>query len=157
MGIIVVGVIGWGVTAYNKANTAKQIAETRRWAGLAPLPASAADVRVFENPTFTWTGYYLRFRATSGQINAFLAASPGLKGKQPEVFSPKNQYLPMPKQGTDMGDPNVAAHSYFFEALWFNRAVRQSGRKYKVNWQGNSGEVAVDDSSHVVYVYVYDS
>ena len=157
IGAITVVTVGWIAAAYRKAETAKELAVTRRWAGLAPLPSGASDVRVVENSTLTWTGYYLRFVATPQQINAFIALSPGLRGKSAEIFSPAHQYLPAPDRKLDMSDPKVAANSYFFEAPWFDRAVRQSGRRYIVSWQGNFGELVVNDANHTVYIYVADS
>src|SRR5207249_7924258 len=73
------------------------IRTAREEGGLGPLPPSATDVRTYGWSNGFASGRYIRFSAPPQEIDAFLAASPGLKGVNPERFSPKHMYLPYPK------------------------------------------------------------
>lgn len=154
------GFVAWQI----KAAQNRDFTTAREMAGLAPYPASARDMRVYCNGHLFWTGYYVRFSASSGEIKAFLAASPSLKEKAPEIFSPKHQYLPLPA-GQNASDLLDSPNAYFQDygvvvkasAPWFNRTIKQAGRRYCIQYNDNNGEVVVDDVRHIVYVYVYDS
>src|SRR5436190_1432857 len=70
------------VSAQDRAS----IAMARQMAGLALLPSSTTEVKVYKNAGFTWTEYYLMFTAKSEHIAHFLAASPGLPRTPNERF-----------------------------------------------------------------------
>lgn len=159
-------VIGIALAVFQTARVgsapARQVAAARAWAGLAPLPPSATQVRASEEGAFTWTAYYVRFSAPPEDINAFLAASPGLRGERPEIFTARHKLLPGPARGQSLTARQLTdGNSYILYGLpspsWFDRTVRTSGRRYNIHHGGNYGEVVVNDASHTVYVYVADS
>ena len=138
----------WGVKSWNKKQEIQDVATARDWAGLAPFPHSAHNLQVFRNDTLTWTAYCVKFSAAPQEINAFLARSPGLKAKPGEVFSPKHQYT-----DAHFSDRDIFKRS----APWFNRTITLHGRRYTTEWQGNYGDIVINDITNTVYIYVYNS
>src|SRR5690242_4255274 len=77
---------------------ARAIQTARIYGHLAPLPASATDVRAVEFHNLFSGEAFVRFRALPQEIETFLSASPGLRGVTPQKFTPAHQYLPYPKE-----------------------------------------------------------
>jgi hypothetical protein len=124
--------VGWRMaTAQSRA-----ITRARELARLAPLPASATDVHAVAFGDQFAPYAYVRFRAKPEDIEAFLIASPGLRGVTPEQF---------PLQRPLLSYPTVEG---------FDPPVTIRGRAYDVpqDEQGNWGQVIVDDVDHVVFI-----
>jgi hypothetical protein len=136
------------------------ISAVREQGNLAPLPPSATDLKTYGWSSGFSSGRYIRFKAPAQEIEAFLAASPGLKGAKPEHYGPERMYLPYPKEQprTDEGYEEYRRHQYFSlnGPEWYNPSIRMKGRLYGIPWHGPGyhGQVVIDDELHVVFVYV---
>jgi hypothetical protein len=102
---------------------------------------------------------YVRFKAAPKEIEAFVVASPGLKGVMPERFNPKHMHLPYPKddQFKKQDPEEYLRHRYFWlRGLdWYDPTIRVKGRRYEIPWHGKGyhGEVVIDDESHIVFIH----
>jgi hypothetical protein len=138
---------------------ANVISAVREQGDLAPLPPSATEMRTYGWSSGFSSGRYVRFQAEPREIEAFLAASPGLKGRKPERFSSKHMYLPYPKDRarTEEELEASARHDYFslHGPEWYNPSIRVKGRQYDIPWHGEGyhGEVVVDDEQHIVFIH----
>jgi hypothetical protein len=139
---------------------ANVIRAVREQGNLAPLPPSATDLHTDAWSTGFSSARHLRFRAKPWEIEAFLAASPGLRGVRPERFSPRHMYLPYPKSSpqTTLEEINEYLHHKHFSLngpAWYNPTIRTKGRRYEIPWHGPGywGEVVVDDARHVVFIH----
>jgi hypothetical protein len=107
-------------------------------AGLAALPASARDVRVYAWAFMLSGEYTLRFTAEPDGIEQFLADSPSLATEG----APERKRL-------DTSDRPHGIPSWY-------RCLGDSGRRYAINWYDGKyqGELLVDDETHTVYAHV---
>jgi hypothetical protein len=137
------------------------IRTAREEGGLAPLPPSATGIRTDGWSNGFASGRHIRFSAPPREIEAFLAASPGLKGVRPERFHPRHMYIPYPKEPKDKFGSieeieESVRHKHFSlnGPAWYNPTVRVRGRRYEIPWRGKAywGEVVVDDTKHVVFI-----
>jgi hypothetical protein len=152
VGMIIVapGCVYWTATAPSRA-----IATAREWGKLAPLPASATEVRAVEYHNLFAGDAFIRFKAPPAEIEAFLAASPGLRGVTAEKFTPKHMFTPYPT--TDDNLDEWTQHRHFSLRQyppWCDPTIRTKGRRYQIAWHGKAyhGEVMVDDVKHIVFV-----
>jgi len=147
---------------YDPVKRAPQVLDR---AGLAPLPPSARDVRVYSWAFLLSGQFALRFAAEPSVIEQFLTASPSLKGVTCRTYSTERMRLPAhstddlfahlfsdrPSDGHDYYDPNL--HSL---PDWYHKSIRDLGRRYEISWYEGKfqGELIVDDTNYVVYVHV---
>lgn len=127
---------------------------------LAKLPDSATGVMVGGTGDTDNVTLYLRFAAPPEDIDKFIADSFGVGHLPPKALGPDHMCLPATARSTDADE--AARHVYFGPDArypWFDPTVRTKGRLYVIprNLDGNSGEIIIDDESHVVYVKVWHS
>jgi hypothetical protein len=133
---------------------------------LADLPESATDVKA-EGWGALFTGSdYLMFRASSEDIEKFLAESPSIKHATPEIFNPEHMYLPNPvdkEYYTDEELENHYKHEYYFPynltPEWYDLTIKVKGRMYEIpgdpDMRGhNWGSVIINDETNTVYINV---
>jgi hypothetical protein len=152
---------------------AERIELTRRMGRLAPLPAQARSVQVYELSNAFAPAFWLRFEAPPEAIDAFLAASPGLAGVTPRRLCTREETAAAQAQ-TDpffhrTGDHELSLRTgdsckwrvvqVLSKLTWFDVVRVQKGRLYDIPLDGeaNSGLVVVDEERHVVYVKVTHS
>jgi hypothetical protein len=109
-------------------------------AELAPLPASARDIKVYEW-SFIFSGEkYLRFRASPSDIEKFLKESSILQNAECEN-------LPAERMPVRLHNPSAPN--------WYKNEIKQ-GRLYIIEpeWGYYPGRVIVNDEEHFVYVNI---
>jgi hypothetical protein len=126
-------------------------------AGLAPLPKSATDLRVYGWWFPDEAGRCLMFRATIDDIEAFLNTSPSLEGRQCEKFSTERMRVEYPSDIKKYMEYQQAGHALFVPEStpsWYKEEIRKSGRYYSIPSQNrpNSCEIIVNDEEHIVYI-----
>jgi hypothetical protein len=114
----------------------RSITLARELARLAPIPASATDVHAVTSGDRFNPEAYVRLRAKPEEIEAFLIASPGLRGVTPQRF---------PLQQPFIAYPTVEG---------FDPSNITRGRAYQIpqDERGNWGQVLVNDEDHVVII-----
>lgn len=134
-------------------------------AGLAALPPSVRDVRVYSWAFMLSGQFTLRFVADPNDIEQFLAASPSLEGVMCRTYSTERMRLPARSYDdifADVFDDRRAdKHEYFDPNLhvlpdWYQKSIRGLGRRYEISWCDGKyqGELIIDDKDHTVYVHV---
>jgi len=134
---------------------------TLRLGRLADLPTGAHDVRIDGSSSLFSSCYYLRFQAPADAIEAFVAASPGLRGLVAEQFTPAHMYLPSENSSTGI---RRDGHRYFHYpdasgCPWFDPTIRVKGRRFEIPQDANAnyGEVIINDETQTVYIWVAHS
>jgi len=128
--------------------------------GLAALPSSARDVKVY-SWAFMLSGQFdLRFAAEPNVIEDFLANSPGLGGATCRMYSHQRMLL--------RGSPYIEHRGRQDERgnhilpleqnmpSWYEQELRGPGRRYEISWYDGKyeGELLIDDEKHTVYVHL---
>jgi hypothetical protein len=129
------------------------------WLNLAPeLPASATNIRVKEQDTFTWTEFYVMFHASHQAIHEFLAASPGVETSKAEFFTPSYHLLPMSTLGGYSPDADYWQDDPYIHTNvpWFDPTLHGNGRRFKIENGNYYGELVVIDDTDTVYLFVYN-
>lgn len=134
-----------------------------RYAGLAPLPASASGVRYY-----TWSSPFsgedfMRFTADANDIKRFLADSPALQGQEPERFWPERMRLKNVRDSEGNLEYHEDANEYFSLSpnapRWYKQEIRGPARRYRVQPPRYQlpGHLLVDDETNTVYIYLWFS
>lgn len=128
-------------------------------AELAPLPASATEIKAYEW-SFIFSGeQFLRFRARPDDIERFLDESPILRGAECETFSAERMRVRSTNDPEKLGRHHEAGHETFIPDPsapdWYKEEIRK-GRLYIIRpeWGYYPGQVIVDDEEHFVYVNI---
>ena len=127
-------------------------------AELANLPRSAHDIRVY-----TWSSpmsgeEFLKFKASSDDIEIFIASSPILKNKECEKYTQKKMRLPYPKNDGVEKEYLNTQHEYYIPDLsapdWYDGEIKGNGRRYEIHPDGYHypGELIIDDASSTISV-----
>ena len=128
----------------------------------ARLPASATAVKVEGWAAGFGHESWLCFKATTQDVEAFLANSPVLHGLEPEHFGSDRMLLLPPRD--DDADPGKYA-AMPRELLewspcapgWYTPEIKESGRRYVVMGRmGRYCTVIVNDETGTVYIYLSD-
>ncbi len=157
-GILLVSIIGLGFWLERDAPKIVGALATGR---LADLPASARNVKVETSGNMFSRQFWLKFEATPEDIEAFIAASPGLKGIAPEYIGSKQPHAPLVENATTNGITEVAEQeTQDFGELknkpiwWIKKEAGKRQRRFKIPWDKyqNYGEVVIDDETNTVYI-----
>ncbi|MBN2130260.1 MAG: hypothetical protein JW741_12230 [Sedimentisphaerales bacterium] len=145
---------------FNRVNdTLVRAAGVLSQAGLAALPESARDVRVYTKRQPFTADLFLRFEADPEEIERFLADSPGIEGVKCRAYSKEKMRLATADQGETYQPPWVEGDEHFFRdadtPTWYDDEIRGAGRRYELRSQGGAwlGDLVVDDERHVVCVH----
>lgn len=108
-------------------------------AELAPLPESAAEIKVFSWSTPFSGAAFLRFHATRDDIESFIDGSPVLKRAECEKY--------------DQGDQEQFVHEAS-APLWYTDQINGPGRRYRVTPKRypHGADVIVDEGQNLVFV-----
>ncbi|MDI6451350.1 hypothetical protein [Anaerobaca lacustris] len=129
-------------------------------ARLAPLPASATGIRVYEWSSPFSGEEFLRFAAEPNDVEKFLRESPALQGQEPEHFSAERMRLPTSGNPEKDWESQVAGHETYVPRPtipdWYKQKITGPARRYIVQPERYQypGHVLVDDEEHVVYIYL---
>lgn len=132
--------------------------DTKRLPGLAPLPESAAEIKVYSWSALFNGEWRLRFRADRSDIDRFLDASPILKEAECREYSPDRMRLVDPEPYRERSDDDPNGSDYFRPDLnmppWYIQEIRVPGRRYETRPPGFSdpGEVIVHTDENLVSV-----
>ncbi|MHC4075230.1 MAG: hypothetical protein ACYSRR_03495 [Planctomycetota bacterium] len=146
-------------TALNSIPSVK-IAKILSAGRLSDLPESATEIKV-EGWSSMFAGMdYIKFRATSEDIEKFIKQSPSINNLSPEIFSREHMYLPS-SELTDFGE-NYYKHKYYVlagEPPWYEPVIRIKGRMYEIPGDPNMrdhnyGSVIIDDETNTVFITV---
>lgn len=157
-GILLVSIVGLGFWLERDAPKIVGALATGR---LADLPASARNVKVETSGNMFSRQFWLKFEATPEDIEAFIAASPGLKGIAPEYIGSEQPHAPLIANATTNGITKVAepetrrSREPEDEPIrWIKMGVGKRGRRFEIPWdeQSNYGEVVIDDVTNTVYI-----
>jgi hypothetical protein len=139
----------------------RAVQEVLAAAGLAPLPASATEIR-----TYGWTGLlqgeaYIMFRAAQPDIAKFVAGSPCLLGVQPKTYGPDHQRLPLPEDFFKNTEKYTQSGHEFNERSnprveWYPFKIDFPASRYEIYPSGGQdwGELILDETTGTVYVQV---
>ena len=130
------------------------------YAELAPLPASATEIKFYSWSSPFSGEDFLRFTAEPSDIERFLANSPALRGQQPERYSVRRMRLKYPTDAQGHTIYQMDANEYIVPhgstPSWYKQEIRGPARKYIVQPPEYQfpGEVLVDDETNTVYIYL---
>lgn len=127
---------------------------------LASLPESAHDIKEY-SWSFLFSGeWFLRFSASSEDIETFINNSKSIRGQDYEIYSSERMKLPYPQDIEKSIEYQEAGHVTYFPDPsapdWYIQNIDNKAREYKIPADGahNWGEVIVDDVNDVVYIKV---
>ncbi|MBN2129956.1 MAG: hypothetical protein JW741_10685 [Sedimentisphaerales bacterium] len=123
-------------------------------AELAPLPQSATGITVYTWWTPMSGEEYLRFRARREDIEAFVAASPILKGATYRVYSEAKMRLLEPNRVGAATADHEYIRDYPTAPPWYMQEIRCKARRYRIprTAYGHKGEIIIDEAHMVIYV-----
>jgi hypothetical protein len=126
-------------------------------AGLASLPESATEIKVFTWSTPFSGEEFLRFRASREDIESFLAESAILKVSQCQRYSKDRMRLIYPDDYAASGKYQDDRHEYFFDKCappWYIQEIKGPGRRYRILPKGynHAGEVIFNEEENLVFV-----
>jgi len=127
-------------------------------AELAPLPQSATAVRAFSWSTGFSGCMFLRFRAISIDIEAFLSTSPILRKVECQKYSKDRMRLATQDDYHNKRKYDEDANDYFQSdwsaPSWYIGELKGSGRRYIIvpKKYGHAGEVIINEEENIVFV-----
>jgi ABC-type multidrug transport system fused ATPase/permease subunit len=127
---------------------------------LAPLPESASDIKVYSWSSLFAGEWFLRFSATSEDIEDFLNMSPSIKDAECVMYSREKMRLPYPEDYWQNNKYSQDGHEYFdyhqTEPGWYKPEIRGRGRYYRIRPKAGfkRAEVIVDDEKDLVFIRV---
>ncbi len=93
-----------GATAWLRHRDRQGVAVAREWARLAQLPASAANLTVRRAGGMFAREFVVTFNAPLLDINAWLARSPGTRGRTPRIEDGTETYRIRPARGAQFAE-----------------------------------------------------
>ncbi len=129
---------------------------------LADLPESATDLKVYSWSSPFSGEWYLKFKASSEDIDEFIKNSPSLKDQECIKYSPEKMRLLTPRDREKRMEYEQTGHKLFYprslSPKWYRPEIRVHGREYEVpplaERRHNWGEVIVDDDQNIVYIKI---
>jgi hypothetical protein len=145
----------------SKSESPKKVARSViEYGRLSKLPKSATDIKGYAWSSPFSGEWFLSFKASPEDIQAFIDASQSIKDLEPQVFNSKRQYLPRPHPLPEDFYLNESGHEYFSPSpsapSWYDPTLNTKGRKYEVpavdyhNW----GEVIINDETNIVFIKI---
>ncbi len=129
------------------------------YAGLAPLPESATQLKVYSWSALFSGEWRLGFRADRADLERFLQASPILRNAEYREYSPARMRLPAPDDAPIPPDEDPNGPDYFHPGVnvppWYLQEIRVPARRYQIHPASNiSGEVIVHTEANLVFVHL---
>ncbi|UCG58288.1 MAG: hypothetical protein JSU70_02045 [Phycisphaerales bacterium] len=128
---------------------------------LAPLPKSAAGLRIASWSSGFAGDVFLRFRASREDIEAFLNNSPALKDAECQKYSKERMRLGDPlrdeyKPPEPQDDREYFTYNAFLTPPWYLPEIRVAGRRYAFSARkfGHGAEVVYDEEQNLVFVHL---
>ncbi|HZL13000.1 MAG TPA: hypothetical protein VFC85_02550 [Verrucomicrobiae bacterium] len=146
--LVLIALYGAGCFDSNRT----KINEWLKFHQLAQLPQSATNVMYHQwNGIFTGETY-IRFQMPSNDLAMFITNSlGGLSQGKSDIFTPKHQHLPFPKNNSewDMHNDYFGVSRMFPD--WFNPSITNRGRGYILD-RGPNSEVYINEETSTVYL-----
>ena len=156
--VLLLALIYAGLRTYEKTPS---VAARRvlSYARLAPLPESCSDLKVYRWSTPISGEDYISFKASKEDIEKFIANSPALQDKEPEVYSAERMRIRIPEDyGTKEEHFNTPYDEYWrprpATPEWYDGELKGNGRIYEVQPERYQfpGELIINDETNVIYI-----